>query len=60
MTVITHVRTNHDGRLLVRGTTADDGEVRRVRVNGTESHKRPQIFSSGKLSWIVLVRIRRK
>jgi len=38
-TVITHVATNHEGQLLVRGTTADNGEVRRVLVNGTEARR---------------------
>jgi hypothetical protein len=51
MTVITHVRTNHDGRLLVRGTTADDGEVRRVRVNGTEARQAAPNF----LEWEAIV-----
>jgi hypothetical protein len=36
-TVITRVTTINAGRLLVRGTTADDGEVRRVLVNGIEA-----------------------
>jgi hypothetical protein len=33
-TVITHVLRQKDGKLLVRGTTVDDGTVRRVTVNG--------------------------
>jgi hypothetical protein len=39
ITVITHVMTNQDGRLCVRGTTADDGQVRRVVVNGVEARR---------------------
>jgi hypothetical protein len=35
-TVITHVSLK-DGRLLVRGTTADNGTVKRVLVNGKEA-----------------------
>jgi hypothetical protein len=34
VTVITGTRLQHDGRLLVEGVTADDGEVRSVCVNG--------------------------
>jgi RNA polymerase sigma factor (sigma-70 family) len=33
-TVITHVLRQKDGKLLVRGTTADDGTVKKVTVNG--------------------------
>jgi hypothetical protein len=36
-TVITHVRRTADGRLTVRGTTADNGTVKRVLVNGIEA-----------------------
>jgi hypothetical protein len=36
-TVITRVSTNPQGRMVVRGTTADDGEIRRVLVNGFEA-----------------------
>ena len=35
--VITHVRRTGEGRLTVRGTTADNGTVKRVLVNGTEA-----------------------
>ncbi|MBX9579116.1 MAG: G8 domain-containing protein [Gemmataceae bacterium] len=34
VTVITSVRRRDDGKLLVRGTTSDNGEVTRVLVNG--------------------------
>ena len=36
-TVITHVRKLPDGKLLVQGSTADNGTVKRVVVNGTEA-----------------------
>jgi hypothetical protein len=36
-TVITHVRQAGGGRVTVRGTTADNGTVKRVVVNGTEA-----------------------
>jgi hypothetical protein len=35
MTVITRVTTNSEGGVVVRGTAADDGVIRRVFVNGT-------------------------
>jgi hypothetical protein len=35
ITVITHVSTASDGRRIIRGTTTDDGQVRRVLVNGS-------------------------
>lgn len=36
-TVITHVIKQADGKLLIRGTTADNGTVRRVVVNGKDA-----------------------
>jgi hypothetical protein len=36
-TVITRVTTNTEGRLVVHGTTSDDGQVRCVFVNGTKA-----------------------
>jgi hypothetical protein len=36
-TVITHIRRIKDGKLLVRGTTSDNGKVKRVVVNGKEA-----------------------
>jgi hypothetical protein len=36
-TVITHVSRSSQGKVLVRGTTADNGTVRRVLVNGQEA-----------------------
>ena len=58
-TVITHVTVNRRGGLVVHGTTADDGEVRRVLVNGSEARLRPRTSSSGKPSWTVRARLRR-
>jgi hypothetical protein len=37
MTVITHTLRQKDGSLLVRGTTSDNGTVKRVVVNGREA-----------------------
>lgn len=37
--VITHVLKQKDGTLLVRGTTADNGEVKQVRVNDKPAHE---------------------
>jgi hypothetical protein len=36
-TVITHVRKGADGKVTVRGTTADNGTIKRVLVNGKEA-----------------------
>src|SRR5207249_900179 len=36
-TVITHVRRAAAGKVVVRGTTADNGTVKRVVVNGQEA-----------------------
>ena len=36
-TVITHVQRAQDGKVIVRGTTSDNGTVRRVVVNGKEA-----------------------
>jgi hypothetical protein len=35
VTVITQVSTRSDGRKIIRGTTTDDGPIRRVLVNGS-------------------------
>src|SRR5205823_5786942 len=37
ITVITHVKKASDGKLVVRGTTSDNGTVKRVLVNGREA-----------------------
>jgi hypothetical protein len=36
-TIITSVLPQKDGQLLIRGTTADNGDVKRVLVNGYEA-----------------------
>lgn len=36
ITVITHVRSLESGKLLVRGTTSDNGQVSKVTVNGLD------------------------
>jgi hypothetical protein len=38
-TAITHVRRESAGKLIVRGTTADNGTVKRVLVNGKEARQ---------------------
>jgi hypothetical protein len=38
ITVITHVRRAEGNRVIVRGTTSDNGTVKRVRVNDREAH----------------------
>jgi hypothetical protein len=50
-TVITQVRELGDGRLDVRGATADDGRVRRVMVNGQEARSLAPDF----LEWEAIV-----
>jgi hypothetical protein len=37
VTVITHAGPRPDGRIVVRGTTSDNGEVKKVVVNGKEA-----------------------
>ncbi len=37
--IITHVLKQKDGTLLVRGTTADNGEVKQVLVNDKPAHE---------------------
>lgn len=37
ITAITHIRKTSDGKLLLRGTTSDNGELKRVTVNGQEA-----------------------
>jgi len=46
-TVTTCVMTNREGRLVIRGTTADNGEVRRVLVNGIGARRVAQTSSRG-------------
>jgi hypothetical protein len=38
ITVITHVHPAGAGKLLVRGTTSDNGSVKKVVINGREAH----------------------
>ena len=38
VTVVTRINLRDDGRLFVQGVTADDGDVRCVRVNGRSAH----------------------
>jgi hypothetical protein len=44
-TVITHVTRSAAGGVLVRGTTSDNGPVRRVLVNGAEATARAANFA---------------
>jgi hypothetical protein len=44
-TVITHVQRNAGGNFTVRGSTADNGTVRRVVVNGQEARALPANFA---------------
>jgi hypothetical protein len=48
-TVITHV-TRKDGKLLVRGTCSDNGEVKKVAVNGQEAKATAANFSEWEIS----------
>jgi len=50
-TIITSVIRTADGRVTVRGTTADNGEVKRVLVNGSEA--RP--LAANFLAWEVVL-----
>jgi hypothetical protein len=49
-TIITHV-TKRDGKLVVRGTTVDNGTVKRVLVNGVEARATEKNFAQ----WEVIV-----
>src|SRR5262249_32388882 len=44
VTIVTHARTV-GGKLVVRGTTADDGAIQRVTVNGTEANSVSENFA---------------
>ena len=44
-TVITHILRTPAGKLLVVGTTADNGDVQRVVVNGVAARSRDRNFS---------------
>lgn len=45
VTVITLVRRTGDGRVLVRGTTADNGKVKGVRVNGAPAKQSAENYA---------------
>ncbi len=49
VTVITHTLRQKDGSLLVRGTTADNGQVKRVLVNGREAKALRENFAEWEL-----------
>jgi hypothetical protein len=49
-TVITHVRTLGDGKVMVRGITADNGTVKRVVVNGKEAKATAPNFTQWEIS----------
>src|SRR5262249_7481612 len=49
-TVITHVSKATDGKLLVRGSTADNGTVKRVQVNGKEAKATATNFSEWEIT----------
>src|SRR5262249_48775606 len=49
-TVITHVSKAADGKLLVRGSTADNGTVKRVLVNGSEAKATAANFSEWEIT----------
>jgi hypothetical protein len=49
-TVITHVRRLPDGKLLVRGTTADNGTVKRVVVNGRDAKSAAANFTEWEIA----------
>ncbi len=51
VTVITRTRLQGDGKLLVQGVTADDGDVRSVRVNGRSARPVAPNFSQ----WEILL-----
>ena len=45
VTVVTHVRRAADGSLVARGTTSDNGTVKRVLVNGIEAKPTRENFA---------------
>lgn len=49
-TVITHVLPQRDGSLLVRGTTGDNGEVKKVIVNGREARATEANFAQWEIT----------
>jgi hypothetical protein len=53
-TIITHVLRQMDGKVLVRGTTADNGVVKKVTVNGQAARSRRDGFAE----WEVVLEAR--
>ena len=51
VTVITHALTQNDDKILVRGTTSDDGEVKLVTVNGISAKQVEKSFGQ----WEVVI-----
>lgn len=49
-TVITHVATRQDGKRIVRGTCSDNGEVKKVTVNGQEAKATAANFSEWEIT----------
>jgi hypothetical protein len=58
ITVITHVRRLSDNKVLVRGTTADNGRVKRVVVNGQEARPVRDNFAEWEITLADVPRIR--
>jgi hypothetical protein len=56
VTVITHVRRGDKGCLVVSGTTADNGTVKRVLVNGQEARPLAPNFAQ----WEAVLRLGRQ
>ena len=50
-TVITHVVRKRDGKIVVRGTTSDNGTVKKVMVNGQDAKALTANFASGRSCW---------
>jgi hypothetical protein len=49
-TVITQVLPQRDGSMIVRGTTGDNGEVKRVVVNGSDAHATAANFAQWEIT----------
>jgi hypothetical protein len=57
ITVITHVRRG-DGKLIVRGTTSDNGTVRKVLVNGSEAKALADNFAEWEITLAATAELR--
>jgi len=53
-TVITHARTLPGGKVLVKGTTTDNGTVKRVLVNGKEAKAVTANFGEWEIEFVNL------